>query len=99
LETPRLTKTTFLCNDDVAILHGILSGQSQTKKGWNYNISDDWDFPNNAVGLGIRLKKLRSTLLRIGIKIEKKKDRANSKWIIEILKENNQDRKNLYSIP
>jgi hypothetical protein len=77
LETPRLTETTFLCNDDVAILHGILSGQSQTKKDWNYNISDDSDFPNNAVGLGIGPKKLRSTLLRIGIKIEKKKDRVN----------------------
>jgi hypothetical protein len=64
-------------------------------KSKSCNISDDWDFPNNAVGLGIRLNKLRSTLLRVGIKIEKKKDRANSKWIIEILKEDNDNRKKI----
>src|SRR5215204_4960069 len=53
-------------------------------KSKGYNTSGVWDFPEDAVGLGIKLNKLKSTLVEIGIKIEKKKGRANSKWLIEV---------------
>jgi hypothetical protein len=53
-------------------------------KSKGYNISAIWGFPEDAVGLGIKLNRLKSTLVEIGIKIEKKKGRANSKWLIEV---------------
>jgi hypothetical protein len=56
-----------------------------------YNISGIWDFPADAVGLGIRLNKLKSTLVEIGINIQRKKGSANNKWLIDISGNNNRN--------
>jgi hypothetical protein len=53
-------------------------------KAKNYSVIGDWDFPHDPVGLGKKLTRLKSTLISMGIKIERKKDRANTKWVIEI---------------
>jgi hypothetical protein len=53
-----------------------------------------WDFPGDPVGLGIRLRKLKSSLVEFGIQIEKKKGRANSKWLIEVSTSDNNNKKN-----
>jgi hypothetical protein len=63
-----------------------------TSKG--YNISGIWDFPKDAVGLGTRLNRLKSTLAEIGINIQRKKGSANNKWLIEVSKSDDNNKKN-----
>jgi hypothetical protein len=63
-----------------------------TSKG--YNISGIWDFPKDAVGLGTRLNRLKSTLAEIGINIKRKKGSANNKWLIEVSKSDDNNKKN-----
>jgi hypothetical protein len=63
-------------------------------KNKGYNILGIWDFPGDPVGLGIRLRKLKSSLVEFGIQIEKKKGRANSKWLIEVSTSDNNNKKN-----
>jgi hypothetical protein len=59
-----------------------------------YNISGIWDFPEDAVGLGIKLRKLKSALVEIGINIEKIKGRTNNKWLIEVSASDDNNKKN-----
>jgi hypothetical protein len=59
-----------------------------------YNISGIWDFPTDAVGLGIKLNKLKSTLAEIGINIQRKKGSANNKWLIEVSTSDHNNKKN-----
>jgi hypothetical protein len=63
-------------------------------KSKGYNISGIWDFPEDAVGLGIKLKKLKSTLVEIGINIEKKKGSTNNKWLIDVSTLDHNNKKN-----
>jgi hypothetical protein len=63
-------------------------------KNKGYNVMGIWDFPGDAVGLGIRLRKLKSSLTEFGIQIEKKKGRANSKWLIEVSTSDKNNKKN-----
>jgi hypothetical protein len=63
-----------------------------TSKG--YNILGIWDFPKDAVGLGTRLNRLKSTLAEIGINIQRKKGSANNKWLIEVSKSDDNNKKN-----
>jgi post-segregation antitoxin (ccd killing protein) len=59
-----------------------------------YDISRIWEFPDDAVGLGIKLNKLKSTLVEVGIKIERKKSRASSTWLIEVFASDNNNKMN-----
>jgi hypothetical protein len=69
-------------------LHSELVNFARSK---NYSIDGDWDFPHSAVALGKKLTKLKLPLLQAGIKIERKEDRASSRWMIEIVSSNKEE--------
>jgi hypothetical protein len=69
-------------------LHSELTNFARSK---NYKIDGDWDFPHSPVALGKKFTKLKPALLQAGIRIERKEDRASTKWIIEILDSNKEE--------